>query len=149
MTDKKWTDRKWVCSTSANDWNCPKEFDTREAALDYVVNVLAVEEGVEQGRRVYTGELRLLEDDKLAAYAFDEQHVLGTIERWLRDHFGPDFDCTLSSTAAQETDLRGRLVQTLGKWFKDYRIKPGALTVQHVRSHIWTVVDGVRVPKDQ
>lgn len=149
VMNSNWTDRKWICSTSADGWNCPEQFDTREQAISYAINTLAVEQKLEQGRRVYTGELRLLEGEKLAEHAFDEQSALGTIERWLRDHFGRDFDCALPSTAAQEADLRRRLIQTLGGWFRDHGIKPSALTVQHVRSHIWVVENGVRVHKDQ
>jgi len=143
------TDRKWICSTRVDGWNGAKEFDTRENAIDYAVHDLAVEQGLEQGRRVYTGQLRDLDAGQIAERAFDEQSLLGTIERWLRDSFGPDFDWGLASTTEQEADLRKRLVKTIKSWFRDHGIEPGALTVEHVRSHIWVLEGGVRVPKDQ
>jgi len=141
-------DRKWICSTQAEFWNCPQEFSTRDEAIAYAITELARAHGLEEGRLVYTGEIRFLTADRLLE-KLDTKRVLVAIDDLLRGCLGLDFDYEMSANERQQRDLVERLTTTTRKWFVDHKLPSKAWVIQHVRSHIWVTQDGIRIPKDQ
>jgi hypothetical protein len=141
-------DRKWICSVDAEYWSCPKQFDTRDAAIAYAITELANQRGLEEGRCVYTGEVRHLSADQLID-RLDVRRVVFAIESLLRDTLGSDFDYSSSATDDQRQDLVKHLASAARKWFASQKVTGKAWIVQHVRSHVWISRDGVRLPVDQ
>lgn len=141
-------DRRWICSTSEEYWNCSKDFATRDAAIAHAITALAIEHDLEEGRRVYTGEIRLLTEDRLFE-KLDVQRVLFALDDLLRGCLGPDFDYEVTASEAQQRDLVERLIATTRKWFSKHEIPAKGWVVRHVRSHVWVTQNGMRIPKDQ
>lgn len=141
-------DRKWICSVDAEYWSCPKQFDTRDQAIAYAITDLANQRGLEEGRCVYTGEVRHLSADQLLD-RIDDRRVVLAIDSLLHDALGPDFDYAISATDDQRQALARQLTSAARKWFASQKLTGKAWIVQHVRSHIWMTRDRVRIPIDQ
>lgn len=140
--------RAWLCSTHEEYWNCPREFVTREEAIAYAITTLADEHGLEEGRRVFTGEVRHMTADDLLG-KLDERRILFAVDDLLRTALGQDFDYELVATEHQHKALAQQLILTARKWFVDHKLTGKAWVIQHVRSHVWLTQAGIRIPRDQ
>ena len=128
---------KWCASTDEEHWSDGEEFDTREAALAYAIECLAVENNIEDGDRVYTGQIRAVDLDSLAASGTQAWSVIESMECWMHDNVGDELDYEMSVSKEAEADLDARLDATVRQWMDAHDIKPNCWHIDGVKSEVW------------
>jgi len=131
------TPGKWMASTSEETWSDCQEFDTRAEALAYAVSELAVNDDLEDGQRVYTGVVRAIDLDELAASGIDSWSVLDQMSCWLHDNVGDELDYEISASKEAEDDLQERLTATVRAWMAAHNVKPNCFHLDCVESVVW------------
>jgi hypothetical protein len=132
------TEGKWTCSTDEEHWNCDQEFDTKEEALAYAMSEHAPDMGVEDGQRIYVGQVETIKLDALADSACDADRAIDNMQEWLYENAGEGAEDSLKIiTKDAEADLDVRLTNTVLEWMKAYGIKPNYFLIGYVESHVW------------
>jgi hypothetical protein len=141
MADNEIQNGKWLCSTNEEHWGCYETFDTRADALAYGISELAVENGLDDGQRVYTGQVSRFAASELAEAAIDGERIIENIDEWLYDNLGGEHDHELVVTKEQRTDLETRLRWQMVSWLDEHKIKAPSYRIEHVKSEIWNQCD--------
>lgn len=127
---------KWMCITDEEHWSSNEEFDSREEALAYATTELVLEDGLEVGDHVYTGQVREITAEEIAVAGERAWNVVENLQQWLYDNVGEDYEDALDVSKADEDELQVRLNATILGWLKDRDIKPSCYRIEHVESHM-------------
>lgn len=138
-TPRHWPEGKFTGSTHEENWNGSSEetFDTRAEALGYA-NELAADLGVEDGSQcVFTGVVRSLTADELAAYAGGADSVVDDIDEFICENFDEEVCGGINSTTEQRDDLRAMLHGTIAAWLVKHDLVPNVCHIEKVQSEVW------------
>jgi len=129
-------DGKWTVSDNEERWECGETFDTRDEAISYGLNVYASEQGLEDGRRIWVGQVSAITADTLVG-TISADSLIETMDLHLYDLIGDVSDDGIDAPLEAVHDLDEQLERVLRNWLKTHDLVPDMCQLEHITDHVY------------
>jgi hypothetical protein len=136
------TTGKWTCSTNEENFDCHEMLDAEAEAIEYG-KIFCEEMGVEDGELYYTGQIKAITADEMAAGSPGAERIVESIEEHLYDVLGDISEGGLSVKPDAIDDLDERIQACVERWIVDHDLVPNWCHIEHTKSHVFHQCDMV------
>lgn len=127
-------DGKWLVSDDEERWSSTEYFATREEAEAYGKGEYAEEQGLQDGARIWIGQVDTIGAIELASAVVDDDRLLESMQEYIADNVGIDFDDAIEWTREQGKELCELLEAAIMVWMRKHDIKPSCHRIDNVYS---------------